>query len=139
MFDLAPDSEYLIGTSAELNLAQLQIVLNWMIIEGVDVIVNAQPMVWTTVGDSANPIVTLGEVAHVRDAVDAGVTWINAAGNVGQETWLTRGLTIPKATISTTTLPAKSAIRSRLRKNPTATQRRSDGTASGATQTPIWM
>ena len=92
VFDIAPEAEYYLGnmSSGGFGIVQHGDVVDWMIGQGVDVIVNAHPLRWLSDG-SANTGVTimdqLSNIAYIKRATDNGIVWATSAGNRAKSFW----------------------------------------------------
>ncbi|HYI14569.1 MAG TPA: S8 family serine peptidase, partial [Thermomicrobiales bacterium] len=84
LVDVAPNVTLYIANVS--TLGQLKETVNWMAAEGVTVINHSIVWLWEGLGDGAviHPDQSLG---IVDSAVDAGITWVNAAGNSARSNW----------------------------------------------------
>ena len=84
VMDIAPEASLYIA--APWSLGDLQTATDWMVSQGVSVIVHGVTYFFDGPGDgtsrsSNSPLKT------VDRAVSGGIVWVNAAGNYGQRTW----------------------------------------------------
>jgi len=84
LIDISPDVTLYISNPQ--SLLDLHSAVDWMISQGVTVINHSVGWTWEGPGDGTSPYAD-GALAAVDQAVAAGVTWINAAGNEGLSTW----------------------------------------------------
>ena len=85
--DIAPEVSFYIanpGTKADFGA-----VVDWMIAEGVSVINYSGSWTFDGPGDGTSPF-SYSPLKAVDRAVDAGIVWVNAAGNHARRTWFTR-------------------------------------------------
>ena len=88
VIDIAPDVSLYIADPD--SIGDLRDTVDWMISEGVSVINHSRTWLFDGPGDgtsqySSSPLNT------VDRAVEAGIVWVNAAGNSAQLTWFQRG------------------------------------------------
>ena len=65
--------------------------VTWMIGEGVQVINHSRGMLWDGPGDGTSPA-PKSPLKSVDAAVEAGIIWVNGAGNDAKRTWFSRSL-----------------------------------------------
>ena len=91
--DVAPKvSLYLSNASAEIGIkrarGRMRAAVDWMIREGVHIINYSQGWQFTEgLGDGVVQYGVNDLLDMVQDAVDAGILWVNSAGNENGETW----------------------------------------------------
>jgi subtilisin family serine protease len=79
VYDMAPGAQlYLVSYETEVELAQA---VDWLIAQGINVISFSIGGFWGR-GDGTGPVNDI-----VAKAADAGVLWVNAAGNMAQQHW----------------------------------------------------
>ena len=81
IIDIAPDAELYISNPH--TAADLQQAVQWMTDQGVDIINHSIGWGWDGPGDGTSP-----NSNNPLNAVDAGILWINAAGNHGHTSWM---------------------------------------------------
>ncbi|MCO5175898.1 MAG: S8 family serine peptidase [Thermomicrobiales bacterium] len=84
LIDISPDVTLYISNPQ--SLLDLHNAVDWMISQGVTIINHSVGWTWEGPGDGTSPYAD-GALAAVDQAVAAGITWINAAGNEGLSTW----------------------------------------------------
>ena len=84
LMDIAPDASLYIANPQ--SLLDLHDAVSWMISQGVTIINHSVGWTWEGPGDGSSPYPD-GALAAVDQAVAAGITWVNAAGNEGLSTW----------------------------------------------------
>ena len=82
--DIAPGAELFV--SNPLSLLDLRESAQWMVSQGVTVINYSAGWEWDGPGDGTSPY-TESPLKTVEMVTNAGVTWINSAGNSGLDTW----------------------------------------------------
>ena len=84
VFDIAPDATYYISNPG--SWSDLQFATGWMDANDVDVINHSVGWVWQGRGDGTSPFPT-SPLNTVDLAVNAGILWVNAAGNSALKSW----------------------------------------------------
>ena len=83
-FDISPEATYYIARP--LSAGDVANVVAWMIDHDVDIINHSVGWIWSGPGDGTSPY-SNSTLKTVDTAVAAGITWVNAAGNLATETW----------------------------------------------------
>ena len=87
VIDIAPDvSLYISDPQTRYELADA---VDWMISEGVSVINHSALWSFDGSGDGTSPL-SISPLNTIDTAVDAGIVWVNAAGNQARGTWFKR-------------------------------------------------
>ena len=86
IYDIAPDADYYIAGYAEGGALNLADAVDWMIAEGVDVINMSVSWSWSGRGDGTSPYPD-SPLNLINKAVEAGIVWMNSAGNIGYDHW----------------------------------------------------
>ena len=84
VMDIAPDVSLYIASP--LSLGDSIDVVDWMISQGVKVIVRSESHFFDGPGDGTSPS-SDSPLKTVDRAVDGGMTWVNSAGNRARQTW----------------------------------------------------
>ena len=87
VMDIAPEVSLYISDPQ--SQADLRDAVDWMIEEGVSVINHSALWPFDGPGDGASPL-SISPLNTVDTAVDAGIVWVNAAGNQARGTWFKR-------------------------------------------------
>ena len=88
VMDIAPDvSLYISDPQSRYELSDA---VDWMISEGVSVINHSRLWNFDGPGDGTSPL-SISPLNTIDKAVDAGIAWVNAAGNQARGTWFKRG------------------------------------------------
>ena len=82
--DIAPNVELYLSDPP--SRGDLKDTVEWMIEQGVDVILNTLDWTWDGPGDGSSPF-SDSPLRTVDAAVEAGIIWIDAAGNAAGRTW----------------------------------------------------
>ena len=85
--DIAPEASLYIATPG--TKGDFRSTVDWMISEGISVIVYPGSRVFDGPGDGTSPFDD-SPLKAVDRAVDEGIVWVNSAGNEAQTTWFTR-------------------------------------------------
>ena len=84
VMDIAPEASLYIA--APWSLGDLQTATDWMVSQGVSVIVHGVTYEYDGPGDGTSPF-SDSPLKTVDRAVAGGIVWVNTAGNQGQSTW----------------------------------------------------
>ena len=84
VMDIAPEASLYIA--APWSLGDLRTATDWMVSQGVSVIVHGVTYEYDGPGDGTSPF-SNSSLKTVDRAVSGGIVWVNAAGNQGQSTW----------------------------------------------------
>ena len=84
VIDIAPDAALYIATPW--SLGDLQTTTDWMVSQGVSVIVQSVTYAYDGPGDGTSPF-SNSALRAIDRAVAGGSVWVNSAGNNGQSTW----------------------------------------------------
>ena len=84
VMDIAPEASLYIATPW--SLGDLQTATDWMVSQGVSVIVHGVTYSFDGPGDGTSPF-SDSPLKTVDRAVEGGIVWVNAAGNYYQSTW----------------------------------------------------
>ena len=84
VMDIAPEASLYIA--AQWSLGDLRTATDWMVSQGVSVIVHGVTYEYDGPGDGTSPF-SNSSLKTVDRAVSGGIVWVNAAGNQGQSTW----------------------------------------------------
>ena len=84
VIDIAPEVSLYIATPR--SLGDLQTATDWMVSQGVSVIVHSVTHEYEGPGDGTSPF-NDSPLRAVDRAVEGGSIWVNSAGNDGQKTW----------------------------------------------------
>ena len=84
VIDIAPEVDLYIASPV--SLGDTIEVVDWMVAEGVSVIVRSESYIFDGPGDGTSPF-SNSPLNTIDRAVDGGVTWVNAAGNAAERTW----------------------------------------------------
>ena len=84
VMDIAPEASLYIA--APWSLGDLRTATDWMVSQGVSVIVHGEIYEYDGPGDGTSPF-SNSSLKTVDRAVSGGIVWVNAAGNQGQSTW----------------------------------------------------
>ena len=87
VLDIAPQVSLYIANPT--SNGDLRNAVDWMVSEGVEVIVRSVGDVFDGPGDGTSPF-SVSPLRTVGRAVTGGVVWVNSAGNGAQETWFSR-------------------------------------------------
>ena len=82
--DMAPEVSLLVATP--LTKGDLKTAVDWMIGQGVDVIVHPQTWTFDGPGDGTSPYFN-SPLKAIDAAVSKGIIWVNAVGNQARNTW----------------------------------------------------
>ena len=88
VIDIAPEASLYIASP--LSRAQANDAVDWMVSQGVSVIVRSEGSGFDGPGDGTSPD-PLSPLKTVDRAVDGGIIWVNSAGNQARRTWFLRG------------------------------------------------
>ena len=84
VMDIAPEVDLYIASPV--SKGDTSEVVDWMVAEGVSVIVRSESIEFDGPGDGTSPF-SDSPLNAVDRAVNGGITWVNAAGNVAKQTW----------------------------------------------------
>ena len=84
LIDIAPEVSLYIATPR--SLGDLQTTTDWMVSQGVSVIVHSITHEYDGPGDGTSPF-SNSPLRAIDRAVAGGSVWVNSAGNAGQRTW----------------------------------------------------
>ena len=84
VMDIAPEASLYIA--APWSLGDLRTATDWMVSQGVSVIVHGEIYEYDGPGDGTSPF-SNSSLKTVDRAVSGGIVWVNAAGNQGQRAW----------------------------------------------------
>ena len=84
VMDIVPEASLYIATPW--SLGDLRTATDWMVSQGVSVIVHGVTYTFDGPGDGTSPF-SDSPLKTVDRAVSGGIVWVNAAGNQGQRTW----------------------------------------------------
>ena len=84
VMDIAPEASLYIATP--LSLGDLRTAVDWMVSQGVSVIVMGEIYEFDGPGNGTSPF-SYSPLRAVDRAVAGGIIWVNAAGNDAQRTW----------------------------------------------------
>ena len=84
VMDIAPEASLYIATP--LSLGDLRTAVDWMVSQGVSVIVMGEIYEFDGPGNGTSPF-SYSPLRTVDRAVAGGIIWVNAAGNDAQRTW----------------------------------------------------
>ena len=84
VIDMAPEASLYIATSW--SKGDMRSTVDWMLSQGVSVIVHGVNYVFDGPGDGTSPFGD-SPLKTVDRAVAGGIVWVNAAGNHAQRTW----------------------------------------------------
>ena len=84
VMDIAPEASLYIA--APWSLGDLRTATDWMVSQGVSVIVHGEIYEYDGPGDGTSRF-SNSSLKTVDRAVSGGIVWVNAAGNQGQSTW----------------------------------------------------
>ena len=87
VMDIAPEVSLYIATPT--SRGDERNTVDWMVSEGVQVIVWAESSLFDGLGDGTSPF-SNSPLRTVDAAVAGGIVWVNAAGNHAQRTWFSR-------------------------------------------------
>ena len=88
VMDIAPEVSLYIADPQ--SPGELSDTVDWMISQGVSVINHSRTWLFDGPGDGTSPS-SVSPLNTVDRAVEAGIVWVNAAGNSGQLAWFKRG------------------------------------------------
>ena len=86
--DIAPEASMYIASP--LSRGDLRTATDWMVSQGVSVIVSGEAFYFDGPGDGTSPFGD-SPLKNVDRAVFGGIVWVGAAGNEAQRTWFHRG------------------------------------------------
>ena len=88
VYDIAPDADYYVATLSDSVVFQRELndIVDWMIVQDVDVIVSSHVAAWSSLGDGTSRHAQ-SELVILDKAVANGITWISPSGNRAQDTW----------------------------------------------------
>ena len=84
VMDIAPEASLYIA--APWSLGDLRTATDWMVSQGVSLIVHGEIYEYDGPGDGTSPF-SNSSLKTVDRAVSGGIVWVNAAGNQGQRAW----------------------------------------------------
>ena len=87
LVDIAPEASLYIASPS--SLGDLHSTVDWMVSQGVSVIVNAETYIFDGPGNGTSPF-SNSALRAVDRAVDGGIIWVAAAGNQARTTWFSR-------------------------------------------------
>ena len=92
ILDIAPNATTYISNANTPD--RVKTAVDWMVDNQVKIISMAQAFPWDGPGDGTSPSDSRGDeyspLNSLRDAINAGIIWINSAGNTGRGTWFSR-------------------------------------------------